>query len=479
MKERLLEIKNLDLCISKPNGAIALLKNVNFNLSSRDCVVLVGESGVGKTSLALHLLQLQNKKNFLVTNGDILWKGKSLLAMNDKQLNYYRKKEVKIIFQDSLSSLHPQKKIGFQILEAFSISLNLAKKKLIIKKFLQKVALLPQFYDYYPHQLSGGQRQRILLVIALINKPKILIADEPTTALDSQTLQIILKVLGDYQAKHNVGILFITHRLSLFSQMKPKFYEIKDCYLREYFVPPKNQNNAFFKTNTSNKKPAILLQTKNLSVDYPIGFWKKKNVIKDCNLTLAKGQILGVMGISGSGKTTLIRALLQLLPHTGKIFWKGKETNSFQKSDWRDYRRNIAPVFQDPDASLSPKISIEKIICEGVNKYQNNLGKIAKQNKILNILEKFSLPLELLQSYSYQLSAGQKQRLALARIYLYAPQLLLLDEPTSFLDDNNQKKIIEHLLDYQRKTEASYLIVSHDKNLLESVADNILFLNTK
>lgn len=473
MKKKLLEIKNFSLHLKKPQGLQPLLKKINFCLYQQDCMAIIGDSGIGKTTLALNLLRLQNKENFLVSHGDILWKGKSLLQMNSKELLQYRKNEVKIIFQDLFQSLHPQKKIGPQILESCSKNIHLSEKKELVYYFLQKIDLPSQYYHYYPHQLSGGQKQRVLIAIALINKPQVLVADEPGTALDKETLQIIIQLFQDYQKKYSLSFLFITHRLTLFASMKPRVYEIKNFSLQKFSPSPLKSIQPLKKK----KITTTVLEVKNLSVDYHLSFWKKKRILQHCNFRLKKGQTLGIMGKSGSGKTTLIRAILHLLSYNGEISYKQMKTSQFQKKHWKEYKKNIAPVFQDPSNALSPKIPIQKIISEGIDIYQKWTGT-QKKSKILEILQKLSLPSEILNSYSYQLSGGQKQRIALARVYLYEPQVLLLDEPTSFLDENNQNQFLRHLLEYQKKTEASLLIVSHEKSFLSCIADEILFLNT-
>ena len=469
MKEKLLEVKNF--CINFKKNKLTLLKKINFCLYQQDCMAIVGDSGIGKTTLALALLQLQNKTDFFISSGDILWKGKSILTMNYWELQNYRRNAVKITFQDSFQTLHPQKKIGSQILESYTKKLPIPQKKELVYHFLQKINLSNDFYHYYPYQLSGGQKQRILLAIALINMPQLLIADELTTALDQETLQIIIYLLCEYQKKYSLSFLFITHRVSLFANMNPSVYEIKNFSLQKFSY------NYLKKIKFVKKKiNSTILEIKNVNVDYPLGFFKKKNILKNCNFSLKKGQNLGIMGNSGSGKTTLLHALLQLVPYKGEIFYKNKSTANFQKKDWQDYKKNIAPMFQNPSNSLSPKSNVQKIISEGMEIYQK-YDKIKKKEKIIEIIQKLNLSSKLLNSYAYQLSGGQKQRIALARVYLYEPQVLLLDEPTSFLDEKNQNKFLQHLLEYQKKTDAAFLVVSHDHNFLSSFVDKILFLN--
>ena len=470
MTTELLKIENLSICLK--NATVPLLKNINLCIYPQKVIAIIGDSGIGKTTLALHLLLLQNQQNFFIKSGKILWQGKNILKMNEKELQEYRKNKVKIIFQNSFQSLHPQKKIGPQIAEASSFKNSTDNKKLA-QDFLAKINLPPEYYHYYPYQISGGQKQRVLIAIALINPPKLLIADEPSSALDKETLQIILNLLEDYKKKYKMSFLFITHRLSLFQKMNPLVYEIKNQELKKTtkiflkkIIPVENIKN----------NPQALLETKNLNVEYPIGFMKKKRVLKNINFSLYKGKVLGIQGESGSGKTTLIKTLLQLLPYKGKILFKKKEIPFLTKNEWRDFKKNTAPMFQDPNGALSPRIPILKSILEGIKLYDKEFSKNWKK-KIFAALEEFKLPTKILSLYPHQISGGQKQRIAFLRIYLYSPKILLLDEPTSFLDEKNQAIILEHLVSYQKKNKVAMLVVSHDKNFLKQLTSDILILD--
>ncbi len=476
MQLPLLEVKNLTLSIKQRDTNCPLLKDISFSLFKGETMALVGESGSGKSTLALSLLQLQSKKDFVIEQGSILWKGEDILQMSEKQKNQLRKKELKIIFQDPFGSLHPQKKIGTQILEAYSSSSSLKEKKQHIKQFLTELDLLEETYTAYPFQLSGGQQQRVILAIALINSPQFLIADEPTTALDYETLKQILAVLKNY--KKSLSVLFISHKLKMLYSFLHKAYIIKNHCLKKYDL---NQKEPFLNINKTKKKTSLLLSIQKLSVSFKNSenLWQpSKKVLHNLNFELFANRTVGIMGLSGSGKTTLLKAILNITPYQGDIYWKGKHLKNFKKQQWQEFRCQVAPVFQDPSQALSPKISVEKILLEGLNLHTSFSLK-EKEQKILLLMDKFQLNQSILQKYPHQLSGGQQQRLAIARVFLYKPQILLLDEPTSFLDLENQNRIFRYLLEYKKKNAVAYLIVSHDQELLKSVADNIFFLQDK
>ena len=477
MQLPLLEVKNLTLSIKQRDTNCPLLKDISFSLFKGETMALVGESGSGKSTLALSLLQLQSKKDFVIEQGNILWKGKDILQMSEKQKNQLRKKELKIIFQDPLDSLHPQKKIGSQILEAYSSSASLKEKRQHIKQFLTKLDLLEEAYTAYPFQLSGGQRQRVILAMALINSPQLLIADEPTTALDYETLKQILAVLKNY--KKSLSVLFISHKLKMLYSFLHKAYIIKNHCFKKYDL---NQKEHLLNINKIKiKKTTLLLSIQNLSVSFrkSENLWQSsKKVLHNLNFELFANKTVGIMGLSGSGKTTLLKAILNTTPYQGDIYWKGKHLKNFKKQQWQEFRCQVAPVFQDPSQSLSPRISVKKILLEGLNLHTSFSLK-EKEQKILSLMDKFQLNYSILQKYPHQLSGGQQQRLAIARVFLYKPQVLLLDEPTSSLDLENQSRIFRYLLEYQKKNDAAYLIVSHDQELLKSFADNIFFLQNK
>ncbi len=477
----LLEVKNLTLSVKQKAQTAPLLNNISFCLNKGESMALIGESGSGKSTLALSLLQLHNKKDFLIEQGSILWKGKDILRMSEKQKNQIRKKEIKIIFQDTFGSLHPQKKIGIQILEAYFFPFSVKEKKSRVKQFLKKLELPEEIYSRYPFQLSGGQRQRVMLGIALINSPQLLIADEPTTSLDYETLGQILKILKSY--KNYLSILFISHKLKMLYSFLDKAYLIENKILKQHNLHQKEKTlNCLKNSIKKNHKAELLLSVKNLSVSFKKKarfFWSpQEKILQNFSFELFAGKTVGIMGLSGSGKTTLLKSLLNLTSYQGEIYWKGQYLKNFKKKEWREFRKSIASVFQDPAQSLSPRISVRQILLEGLNLHTPFTAK-EKEEKILSLMDKFQLNHNILQKYSYQLSGGQQQRLAIARVFLYQPQILLLDEPTSSLDNKNQNKIFQYLLEYQKKSNAAYLIVSHDQELLKSVADSIFLLKDK
>ena len=476
----LLEVKNFTLKLQHRNQITTIFDNVSFSLATGETAALFGDSGTGKSSLALSLLQLQHKKNFIIQGGTILWQGVDILKMSDKQLLFLRKNEMKIIFQNPFSALHPQKKIGLQILEAFNSKLTKSQKINEIKSFLEDVHLSSEIYNLYPFQLSGGQKQRVMLAIALINKPKLLLADEPTTALDYTSLSKLLEILKKYKKEHNIAILYITHKLKMIEHLIQRFFKIQDRDIKE--LSSYKEKVVIFKKSKIKKQALTLLEAKNLTVAFKTAtlfFAKSKIILSNCSFAIKEGETLGIMGDSGSGKTSLLKALLNIISYQGEISWLTKKLSYFTKKDWQNFRKNVSPVFQDPNQSLSPRVKILQILKEGLNLYCADLSEKEKMQKIDNMLSQFKLDPEILAKYAYQLSGGQQQRVGLIRAFLYNPKLLLLDEPTSSLDQDNQNKILQMLLDYQKNFFTSYIIVSHDFDLLKSVADRIFLIKNK
>ena len=273
--------------------------------------------------------------------------------------------------------------------------------------------------------------------------------------------------------------MFISHKLKMLYSFLHKAYIIKNHCFKKYDL---NQKEHLLNINKIKiKKTTLLLSIQNLSVSFrkSENLWQSsKKVLHNLNFELFANKTVGIMGLSGSGKTTLLKAILNTTPYQGDIYWKGKHLKNFKKQQWQEFRCQVAPVFQDPSQSLSPRISVKKILLEGLNLHTSFSLK-EKEQKILSLMDKFQLNYSILQKYPHQLSGGQQQRLAIARVFLYKPQVLLLDEPTSSLDLENQSRIFRYLLEYQKKNDAAYLIVSHDQELLKSFADNIFFLQNK
>lgn len=469
----ILKIKNLEIKFHSEDGEFKAIDDVSFDLSENKITALIGQSGSGKSTLALAILGLLRKAK---VNGKIIFDEKNLLARNENELCKIRGKEISIIFQDPNSALNPLHKIGAQISE----SIKIHDKKISNKKLKERVEELLDIVglssakarlNNYPHQFSGGQKQRIMIAMALANNPKILIADEPTTSLDEDSQQEILELLIKLKNEFNLTILFITHNLRIVKKIADETLILKDGklvdkesdYAKKLFELTKIKHHQR-QTKENTKK---ILSVKNLFVTHKIkkSFFKSEDfhANKNISFSINLGENLGIIGQSGSGKSTLAKALTNLIPYQGEI-----------KSDVKKIQTQI--VFQDPFSSLNPRFLIKDIIVEGLKIHKietnkNKLGKICDE-----ILEKLHLDKSLKNRYPHQLSGGQRQRVAIARALVLNPKILILDEPTSALDFLTQNEILNLLLEIQKNQEISYIMISHDLDAIERIADKTIHL---
>jgi len=480
----MLEIENLNISFDSQNSTFCAVDNVSFSLLPKKITALIGQSGSGKSTIALSILQLLNKAK---TSGKITFftknEPKNLLTINSAQLTKIRGQEIGIIFQDPNSSLNPLHKIGNQISEAIRIhNKNISKKNLKkrVIELLQLVDLdqLESRLESYPHQISGGQKQRIMIAIALANNPKILIADEPTTALDIDVQNEILKLLLKLKEQLGIAILFITHNLKIVQKIADEIIILKEGKIieqglaKEIFQHPKHlytkrllqainfQKHLAEKENIKNSSE--ILSVKNLEISYKIrkNFFKyeKFYVIRNINFSLKEGENLGIIGASGSGKSSIAKALVKLIEYQGEI----------------NFKQKIKPqiIFQDPFSSLNPRMMVKDIIAEGlIIQKQKNYDK-----KIDDLLQSLDLKQSIKYCYPHQLSGGQRQRVAIARALILNPKILILDEPTSALDLLTQNDIINLLIKIQKQQKISYVIISHDLDLISSIANQTLKL---
>lgn len=449
----ILVIKNLAIFF----GEKAVLENFSISLEEGKITALVGESGCGKSSVALAVLGLLRGSK---TKGEIIFDGKNLLKLGEKEFCKIRGREIGFIFQDPQTSLNPLHKIGAQIAESIKIhNPKISKKDLKhrICELLEMVDLKGAItrLDDYPHQFSGGQKQRIMIAIALANNPKILIADEPTTALDSKTQDEILDLLLRLKNELGVAILLITHNLRVIKKIADEVVEIKSkCEKKSLEKALQVRQNLADKSET-------LLQVSKFSVAYG-----QKNIFENLNFSLKLKENLGIVGASGSGKSTLALALLNLMKSQGEIkFFDNKNW----KNDEKFLRRNVQIVFQDPFSSLNPKMTVEQIIMEGLQIHGISAS-------IDEILQQLHLDLSLKKHYPHQLSGGQRQRVAIARALILRPKILILDEPTSALDFHAQNEIINLLLEIQQSSEISYILISHDLEVVERLSHKTINL---
>ena len=492
--DKIISIKDLSIAF-KENEVV---KNINLDIYKGKTTAIVGESGSGKTLTALSILKLL-PNNAKIESGKIFFKNSNILTQSNNFIQKIRGNKISTIFQEPMSSLNPLHTVGKQIEEIIIThnKINNKEVKLITKNLLTEVGLkdIAERPKVYPYELSGGQRQRVMVAMSIANNPDVLIADEPTTALDV-TIQIqILDLLSNLQKKLGMTMLFISHDLSVVKKISDFVYVMKDGYIVEkgenekIFTNPEHEYTKKLVSSNFRKKIKLfdntkeILHIKNLKVWYPIkkGLLKKTidhvKAINDLSFDLKEGESIGIVGESGSGKTSLILAILKLIESKGEIIIKNKDLNQFNKNQILKLRKDIQIVFQDPFSSLSPRMNVEEIICEGINIHYPNILKEKKIFKLKSILKDVGLNYEeTIKKYPHEFSGGQRQRIAIARALILEPKILILDEPTSALDITVQNQILYLLNNLQEKLSLSYIFISHDMKVIKSIADKIIVL---
>ncbi len=492
--DKIISINNLTISFKDTE----VIKNVNIEIIKGKTTAIVGESGSGKTLSALSILKLL-PNNANIKTGKILFRNENLLSLSNNSIQKIRGNKISTIFQEPMTSLNPLHTVNKQIEEIILTHNNISHKEAIKKSsnLLDEVGLhdIAKRPKVYPYELSGGQRQRAMIAISIANNPEVLIADEPTTALDV-TIQIqILDLLYKLQNKLGMTMLFISHDLSVVKKISDFVYVMKNGKVIEsgtkekIFENPENEYTKGLVSSQSKKKSKILinkeeiLRIENLRVWYPIkkGILKKTvNYIKAINnlsFTLKKGESVGIVGESGSGKTSLILAILKLINSEGKILINNRDIKKFNHKQTLDMRKEIQIVFQDPFSSLSPRMNIEEIISEGLNIHYPNITLDEKNDKIKAVIKNVDLDYkETIEKYPHEFSGGQRQRIAIARALILEPKILVLDEPTSALDITIQNQIIKLLNELQNRLSLSYIFISHDMKVIRSIADKVIVL---
>jgi microcin C transport system ATP-binding protein len=494
----LLKVENL--AVSFANQTV--LSGISFALEQGKTLAIVGESGSGKSLTALSILQLLPYPHAHHPSGDIIFQGQSLMGKSEKVLEAIRGNKISMIFQEPMTSLNPLHNIEKQIAETLLLHNGLTGKAAQVRtlELLELVGIEDPCsrLNAYPHQLSGGQRQRIMIAMALANEPKLLIADEPTTALDATIQKQILTLLKSLQQRLNMAILLITHDLNIVREFANDIVVMHQGKQVEYqkseliFEKPSHQyTKILLNANPTGNMPELIdpeliLEANNINVTFPIkkNFWGKVisslPAVRNVSLKIHKGETVAIIGESGSGKTTLAQALLNLIPHTGDIVYLGNNINSLNKEKLQALRQQLQIVFQDPYASLSPRMSVQDIIAEGLYVF-NKTRKLNDQEiseEIFQILEKVGLDKSTATRYPNQFSGGQRQRIAIARALILKPKLIVLDEPTSALDRNTQKQIIELLKSLQNEFSLSYLFISHDLSVVKAISHQIIVMKS-
>ncbi|NKB63249.1 MAG: dipeptide ABC transporter ATP-binding protein [Gammaproteobacteria bacterium] len=475
-----------------------VVKNVSFDIHSVETVALVGESGSGKSLSALSILQLLPYPQAFHPSGSIQYGGTELIGADSQTLQRVRGNDISMIFQEPMTALNPLHTIEKQIGESLSLHQGLSGSGATqsIIELMDRVGIRnpKSRLGAYPHQLSGGQRQRIMIAMALANKPEILLADEPTTALDVTVQARILKLLMSIQRQEGLGILLISHDLNMVRKVADRVLVLQNGSMvekgitKQLFMSPQH---SYTKTLISaeppdrdppTKKGDIIFQARNLQVWFPVkkGLLRKTvdhiKAVNDASVTLYPGHTLGVVGESGSGKTTLALALLRLVHSQGKISLKGQSIDRPDKASMKMIRRQLQIVFQDPFGSLSPRMSISDIISEGLDAHGLVTNAAKRDTRVIDILEQVEIDPDVRFRYPHELSGGQRQRIAIARALILEPAILVLDEPTSALDRTVQVQILDLLNRIQRQQDLAYVFISHDLSVVKFIADHLMVM---
>ena len=492
--DKLLTIKNL--CLSIKSTDKEILKNINFDISNSEIVSLIGESGSGKSLTALSIIRLL-EKSCIIKSGEIIFQDKNILSLEEKEMRFIRKNEMSMIFQEPMRSLNPVMTIYDQLKESYVEKKNINLQKEIFRN-LNSVGIFDaeRVIQLYPHQLSGGMKQRVMIAMAIACKPKLLIADEPTTSLDVTIQKQVLDLLSSLRKELNMAILFITHDLAVASQISDKIIVMKEGEIlenslsKDFFKKPKhNYSKSLIQSSNYMKKLKTkdvsdignkVLDIKNLKVYYQeksnsFGLQNKLlKAVDDISLSINAGTTHAIVGESGSGKTTIAKAIMGLTKiSSGKINILDKNILSLSYNENRIHRKNYQMIFQDPFSSLNPRMRIGSIIKEGLCFLEPNINNDDIIKKIHEVIDKVRLPKDSLNKYPHEFSGGQRQRIAIARVLVLNPKLLICDEPTSSLDVTVQKQVLDLLMDIQNNTNISYLFISHDIKLISNISDNI------
>ena len=497
--ENLVSIKNLSVGFQSQNIKSNVVKSISFEIPKGKTVALVGESGSGKTVTALSILKLLPYPSAFHDSGEIIYNNIDLLKSKQNEIQKIRGKNISAIFQEPMTSLNPLHTIEKQVNEILmihsSISYSEASKK--TKKLLDQVGLqnISNRIKAYPYELSGGQRQRVMIAMSIANNPDLLLADEPTTALDVTVQSQILDLIKSLQQKMNMSILFISHDLAVVKKIADYV-----CIMKGGEIVEKNTKKNIFskpqhpytkilissqpkKKSTATDQNDLILKANRLKVWYPIkkGFLRRTvdyvKAVDSINFKLRIKQTLGIVGESGSGKTSLVLAMLKLISSSGEIIFKQQNINNINNNHMKKLRKEMQIVFQDPFSSLSPRMTIEQIISEGLDIHEKKLSYDEKQNRIKKITEEVGLNYEdVHKRFPHEFSGGQRQRIAIARALVLKPKLLILDEPTSALDVSIQNQILDLLNQLQDKYNLSFIFISHDMKVIKTMADYIIVL---
>ena len=520
----LLSVRNLRVNFRMENGdRFEALKGINIDIPANRTVALVGESGSGKSVTSMAVMRLLPESNTEYSaDSQILFEGKDLLKANSKQLREMRGRDIAMIFQEPMTSLNPVFTVGSQIIETLTLHTSLrgraARARAI--ELLTEVGLPDpsRKIDAFPHELSGGQQQRVMIAMAIACEPKLLIADEPTTALDVTIQKQILQLIADLQKKHGMAVLFITHDLGVVGEFADEVVVMRHGEIREHgtlqqvFESPQDSYTKAllncrphldrrpsrlaviddFMRDTPYVEPAdrsrgfsgkqdFVLDVQNLCMDFTSreGLFGKRvfHAVKDVSFQLERGKTLGIVGESGSGKTTVGLCLMRLHEATGgKALFNGKDLLSMSSSAFHEYKRRIQIIFQNPYASLNPRFTVGEILTEPMTLHGIGANEAERRKMAADLLERVSLPRSALAKYPHEFSGGQRQRIAIARCLTMKPEVLICDESVSALDVSVQAQVLNLLQDLQDEFNLSYLFISHDLSVVKHISDQVMVM---
>jgi microcin C transport system ATP-binding protein len=497
--EKLLSVKDLSIAFGSGSREMLAVDRVSFDIAKGETLALVGESGSGKSATALSVMKLLPYPAARHPSGSILFKGQELMTMSETDIRHIRGNDITIIFQEPMTSLNPLHTIEKQIGEILLLHQGLTGKaaRARIVQLLDQVGIPDPAgrLKSYPHQLSGGQRQRVMIAMALANEPDLLIADEPTTALDVTVQAQILKLLKEIQARLGMSMLFITHDLGIVRKLADRVCVMQSGKIVEQgsvervFTAPEHPYTRALLAAEPKPQPAqphpdapVVIKADNLKVWFPIkrGVLRKTvghiKAVDGITIEVRKGETLGVVGESGSGKTTLGLAILRLISSEGPVVFMGNQLQGLKFKEMRPYRRNMQIVFQDPYGSLSPRMSVADIIEEGLKVHHPKLSRAEREARVVAALTETGLDAGTRFRYPHEFSGGQRQRIAVARALVLEPTFIMLDEPTSALDMIIQAQMVDLLCGLQKKRDLTYLFISHDLRVVAAMASKLLVM---
>lgn len=497
MSQPLLSVSDLSIAFKNNDKTVSqVVNNISFDVNKGETVALVGESGSGKSVTALSILQLLPKEQMRYPTGDIVFEGLSLLHANEKQLTQLRANQISMVFQDPVSSLNPLHTVEKQLAEVLALHRGMSRSEARseIIQYLDRVGIKEpkNKLSSYPHQLSGGERQRVMIAMAILTHPKLLIADEPTTALDISVQAQIIQLLKELKRELNMSLLFISHNLSIVKKLADKIAVMNQGNIVEQntwqriFLDPQHDYTKLLLESLPKGKPVplppssgILLNVNNLNVDVVTKnhFWlnQRKRIVDNVGFSVHCGETVALVGESGSGKSTTALAILRLITSKGDILYDGQALHNLNRKKLLPFRSRIQVIFQDPFSSLNPRFNVQQIISEGLVTHKK-ISLDEQQQKVIAMMQEVGLDPELRFRYPMEFSGGQRQRIAIARALILQPELLILDEPTSSLDRTIQLQIIDLLKSLQEKHHLSYVFISHDLSLVYSFCHKVVVM---